>query len=182
MPAGRALVLNADFSFIQVTSSAFKAVKLLLKDSGRALASYDTPVRSELVDIPVPAVVVLKDYKHLGRRRPAFSFPTKRNVLIRDQFKCGYCGTGLSMGSGTKDHVIPRCRGGKDTLENVVAACRACNGLKADKSPGEVGLTLRVQPRGLTDEEKIEVITKTHKSFERSAWMTCLKKMELSLF
>jgi 5-methylcytosine-specific restriction endonuclease McrA len=176
------LVLNADFSFIQVTASWFNGVRLLIRDRARSLASYDDIVHSESEEIPIPAVVILKNYARLGRRRPAFSFPTKRNVLIRDGFKCAYCETSLTMGSGTKDHVIPRARGGKDVLDNVVAACKQCNGLKADKSPGEVGLTLKWQPRMLTDEEKIEVITKTHKSFERSAWMTCLKKMDLSLF
>jgi len=33
----------------------------------------------------------------------------------------------------TKDHILPRAEGGKDTLDNLVTACRRCNAKKADK-------------------------------------------------
>jgi len=37
----------------------------------------------------------------------------------------------------TLDHVISRRIGGEDVEENCVAACGACNGLKADRTPEE---------------------------------------------
>jgi hypothetical protein len=43
---------------------------------------------------------------------------------------CVYCG---STGELSYDHLMPRSRGGPDTPENVVLACRACNSSKGDK-------------------------------------------------
>jgi 5-methylcytosine-specific restriction endonuclease McrA len=42
---------------------------------------------------------------------------------------CAYCGR---EGYLTVDHVVPRSRGGDNTLENRVMACPPCNHLKAD--------------------------------------------------
>jgi 5-methylcytosine-specific restriction endonuclease McrA len=42
--------------------------------------------------------------------------------------------------------VVPSSRGGPWTWLNTVAACRACNGRKADRTPVEAGMRLRFQP------------------------------------
>lgn len=46
---------------------------------------------------------------------------------------CTYCGKLLSNGNRTKDHVIPKCRGGQDLTNNLVPACAYCNQQKSDK-------------------------------------------------
>jgi 5-methylcytosine-specific restriction endonuclease McrA len=40
---------------------------------------------------------------------------------------CYYCGKLLSRRKATKDHVIPRSKGGSDSTQNIVDACRDCN-------------------------------------------------------
>ena len=40
---------------------------------------------------------------------------------------CFYCGKALSRRRATKDHIIPRSKGGNDSCTNVVNACRLCN-------------------------------------------------------
>jgi 5-methylcytosine-specific restriction endonuclease McrA len=50
-------------------------------------------------------------------------------VLARDRRICHYCG-GYAT---TVDHVVPKARGGSDTWENLVAACRSCNTSKHDR-------------------------------------------------
>ena len=58
-------------------------------------------------------------------------------IIRRDGGKCVYCG---SDGNGVKlqcDHVMPKSRGGKSTLENLVAACKSCNSRKRDRTPDE---------------------------------------------
>jgi 5-methylcytosine-specific restriction endonuclease McrA len=182
MTGGRCLVLNADMSLIHVTPSWFAGVELVAKGKASPLACYNDVARSERAEYPVPAVVVLKRYVRVGRRRPSFSFPSKRNILIREGFKCAYCDRALTMGTVTKDHVHPVSRGGKDTLLNVVASCWDCNNVKADRTPSEAGMTLLRKPRELTDEEKLEVIVKTHKAHERAVWVTCLRENGLGLF
>lgn len=55
------------------------------------------------------------------------------NALLfrRDRNTCAYCGEVLPANLLTRDHVIPRCRGGANTWMNCVTACRACNQAKA---------------------------------------------------
>lgn len=43
----------------------------------------------------------------------------RAKVLFRDQDTCYYCGQYAS----TVDHLIPRSKGGLDTMDNLVAAC-----------------------------------------------------------
>lgn len=50
-------------------------------------------------------------------------------VLNRDAWTCAYCGGVADQ----VDHVWPKSRGGEDTLDNCVAACKACNYAKRDK-------------------------------------------------
>lgn len=46
---------------------------------------------------------------------------------------CAYCGEVMEIDtcnkpmSATIDHIIPRSKGGKDEIFNLVAACRQCN-------------------------------------------------------
>ncbi len=182
MLGGRCLVLNASYEYLHVTNSWWDSVKLILMGKATALADYPVVARSERVEVPVPAVVVLKRFIPTPRKAGVFNAPTKRNVLVRDGFACAYCGRRLSMNTVTKDHVMPRSRGGQDTMGNVVAACLPCNGTKANKTPAEAGMTLRVTPRSLTEAEKMELIAKTHKSNERQAWRECLDSHEIKLF
>jgi 5-methylcytosine-specific restriction endonuclease McrA len=44
---------------------------------------------------------------------------------------CFYCGRGGKSVELSVDHVDPKCRGGTDSLHNLVIACVKCNGDKA---------------------------------------------------
>jgi ssDNA-binding Zn-finger/Zn-ribbon topoisomerase 1 len=55
-------------------------------------------------------------------------------VLIRDNFKCVYCGRSPKE-DGVKlevDHLFPKSKGGSDSMDNLVAACWECNQGKKD--------------------------------------------------
>lgn len=73
------------------------------------------------------------------RSTPTFS---KAGVLRRDRFTCAYCGRSAT----TVDHVVPLAKGGVSSWLNLVAACRACNHAKADKSLRECGMRLQFFP------------------------------------
>jgi 5-methylcytosine-specific restriction endonuclease McrA len=53
---------------------------------------------------------------------------------------CWYCGVLLTYGGAgvgssiTRDHLVPRARGGSNRPDNIVAACRSCNVSKQAKS------------------------------------------------
>jgi 5-methylcytosine-specific restriction endonuclease McrA len=44
--------------------------------------------------------------------------------------RCAYCREPATE----RDHVMPLCRGGSNTIENIVPACRACNAQKGARS------------------------------------------------
>ena len=52
-----------------------------------------------------------------------------QQVLEEGAGVCVYC----SGEADTVDHVIPKNAGGTDDRENLVAACRRCNGKKQDR-------------------------------------------------
>lgn len=53
-----------------------------------------------------------------------------RALLEEFDFRCAYCGR--RGGRLTRDHVVPRSRGGTDRIANIVPACRSCNSKKRD--------------------------------------------------
>ena len=59
-------------------------------------------------------------------------------IFERDDYKCRYCGRCAEH----VDHVIPRCQGGPDDLDNLVAACASCNLSKGGRTPEEAGMVL----------------------------------------
>jgi hypothetical protein len=61
----------------------------------------------------------------------------KQEVFVRDDFTCQYCGRRLPVDALYVDHIVPRSRGGEDSLYNLVTACRACNVDKGDRDLSE---------------------------------------------
>ena len=55
-------------------------------------------------------------------------------ILKEYKFKCAYCGKKFTLfDRETRDHVIPISKGGNNTKENIVPACRSCNTKKYNK-------------------------------------------------
>lgn len=141
-----ALVLNADFrplSYFPLSLWSWQdAIKAVFLDRVSVLSEYDREVRSPSHAIRLPSVIALKDFIPAARR-PAF---TRFNVFLRDNFSCQYCLDRLPTQELTFDHVIPRCRGGRTTWENVVTACGSCNLLKGSRLPQECRMIPRLTP------------------------------------
>lgn len=84
--------------------------------------------------LPVNVVgTIARQGKTLLRRPDAEpSFPKGRGR--RTELKCVYCGSRADL---TRDHVVPKSRGGSDDPSNIVVACRTCNCSKGDRTPEE---------------------------------------------
>lgn len=93
--------------------------------------------------IPAPEVIVLKQYGERPPRKVTFN---RNNLARRDEYLCQYCGKEIGVIKMTIDHVLPRSRGGTNSWENCVAACKDCNSRKADMTPKEARMSLRKQP------------------------------------
>jgi 5-methylcytosine-specific restriction endonuclease McrA len=86
-----------------------------------------------------PSVIRLMEYKYI---QPRIQQLTKKNIYLRDSHTCLYCGRTFQGFDLTLDHVYPRSRGGKNTWENLVTACKSCNQRKDDRTPEEAGMPL----------------------------------------
>lgn len=134
------LVLNASFEFLNVASLE-RAIKLLYKGKAEVVESNDAKeVGSTTFRIKMPSIIRMLYYII----RPHKVVPlTKKNILLRDNHTCQYCG---SEGD-TVDHVIPKSRGGRDTWENCVCACGYCNTRKNNRTPDEAQMALERAPK-----------------------------------
>jgi 5-methylcytosine-specific restriction endonuclease McrA len=147
-----ALLLNADFKPVSQHPLSLlgwqDAIKAVFLDRVSVVEEYDVVVRSPgsaaraPTEMRLPSVVALRDYQKLDR---AAAF-TRMGVLIRDRYRCAYCGERLTASSLTFDHVVPRSKGGRTRWRNIVAACQPCNLKKANKTLLECGLKLRREP------------------------------------
>jgi 5-methylcytosine-specific restriction endonuclease McrA len=137
----RTLVLNAGYEPLAVVSFKRALVLVLNGKATVVAADEDHPVFGSSGAWERPSVILLTRYVRMpgARRVPV----TRRGVLRRDQFHCAYCGKSAT----TIDHVLPRSRGGADSWENLVACCLSCNNTKGDRTPTEMGWTMRVTPR-----------------------------------
>jgi len=52
----------------------------------------------------------------------------------RQKAPCFYCGRLLIFKKATMDHVVPRSFGGSNRLENLLIACKKCNGARQNMS------------------------------------------------
>lgn len=153
------LILNRVFAPVQLTT-AKRAFVLLYGDSARALDAggeeYDfeewrmLPPRDEDDVLPivggalrVPRVLHLHRYDRTPRVTVRL---TRRNLMFRDQHQCQYCGKQPPLRDLNIDHVMPKSRGGDDTWENLVTACRVCNLRKGWKTPEEANMRLARRP------------------------------------
>lgn len=60
-------------------------------------------------------------------------------ILVRDRFRCVYCGA-KSSDPGVVlhvDHVKPRSQGGSNDPSNLVSSCKPCNEGKSDVTTWE---------------------------------------------
>ena len=55
-------------------------------------------------------------------------------LLHGEASRCAYCGATSDL---QDEHIIPISRGGPDSMDNIVRACRKCNQQKGGKTPSE---------------------------------------------
>jgi len=136
----RVLLLNYSYEPIMVVSVK-KAIILYILDKIDILEKSENNIRSLYLTVPIPYVIKLKQYLYVKPRELAL---TRRNVLKRDDSICQYCG--LQSSSMTIDHIIPKDKGGKDSWDNLVAACKKCNIYKGNYLLNEINMKLLKKP------------------------------------
>ena len=135
------LMLNQNYEPLTICS-ARRAIVLLFNGKAELIETADG-IRVHTVNhsFALPSVVRLSQYKRVPFKKIML---TRKNILLRDNHTCQYCGT--MRGEMTVDHVIPKHLGGRESWTNLVCACAACNNRKGDRTPEQAGMTLLKKP------------------------------------
>jgi hypothetical protein len=74
---------------------------------------------------------IMDSYKKLRESKMHPSTILRENKkLVEESNKCAYCG---SLENLHWEHIIPKSKGGPDTIDNMAQACQKCNLSKSDK-------------------------------------------------
>jgi len=97
----------------------------------------EMPLMGELVTAWHAAHPEMKAGKVIApERAQPLSKSERFRILVRDHFRCVYCGAKASD-PGVKlavDHVKPRSKGGTNDPSNLVTSCEPCNAGKSDRT------------------------------------------------
>ncbi len=137
------LVLNASYEAINVCNLK-RAITLIFKGVACAEEETEHEIRSASVVMKAPTVIRLLRYIHVPYRSVRFS---RKNVFLRDGYRCQYCGRQFPPAFLTLDHVKPISQNGKTQWDNVVTACKDCNIKKGNRNPSEAGMSLLQKPK-----------------------------------
>ena len=148
------LVLNADYSPIGIigwrkamvwsfryTHSQYSGIEII--DHYK-----DDIVLGANGQCKIPAVVRTTKYFKLIGQPVVFS---RKNLFIRDDYMCQYCGVKPPISQLTYDHVIPKSkwpfsRKSATGWTNIVTACYKCNAKKGNKTVQQSGMHLKNEP------------------------------------
>lgn len=148
------LVLNADYSPIGIIGwrkSMIWAFRYShCKYSGIEILEYyqDDFVLGVNRQINIPAVVKTTKYFKVNAQAVNFS---RKNLFIRDDYTCQYCGQKFVSGQLTYDHVVPKSKWthkykSATTWTNIVTACYKCNCKKGNQSLQQANMKLKTKP------------------------------------
>lgn len=116
---------------------------ILKKMIGDELNGFEDWINSSEEAIEAPRIIRYLDYNKIYSNKIRFS---RKNIFIRDHYKCQYCGLVKDIKKLQLEHVIPKSKGGKTTWVNTVCACNDCNDKKRDRTPIEAGMQIIRKP------------------------------------
>lgn len=137
---GAVLVLNQNYEPLNICNIK-RALVLIIGGKAEVLEQNHHELRTPTMAYHAPSVIRL--HSLVRRPRPIVKL-TRREVFLRDNYTCQYCG--IQTRDLTLDHVVPKSRGGQHTWENLVSACRTCNHRKGGKMVTEARMALRTRP------------------------------------
>jgi len=162
------LLLNASYEALG-TIKTRRAITLIWKGAAELVVRDEEKiVHSAHSEFPAPSVIRLTCYVADIAGKQRRSSTKKNRILMRDKYRCQYCGVKGGNFDLTVDHLLPRSRGGTTSPENLVAACFACNQRKGDRTPEEARMPLLKNPAALTYGMDRQILG--HESEVRREW------------
>ncbi len=150
--AAHVLLLDATWRIDRVIG-AERACELIF-DRKAVAASDDLAAvfRSPSTTIEIPSVIALIPGGRRARGARGGPYCSHRRVRLRDHHECQFVvgDEPCARRGDSVDHLTPRSLGGPTCWTNLVTACRAHNGAKANRTMEEMhhryGWTLRREP------------------------------------
>ena len=144
----RCIVLNGDFTFLN-TVGWKRAICLVIKGKTEVLKYADRVIRCvDGSEIRIPLVMkLIKVIRMIYKNKVPF---TKKNIFVRDGFKCQYCGSNKQL---TIDHLVPTSKGGKSNFENCITACKPCHIKQYNIAPSQALMYVKKIPHAPTISE-----------------------------
>jgi len=137
------LKLDATYRPIDIISGV-EALVMCIVGKAKAIETYDAKFRSPSKSFNIPSVIVLQRVVKYRLSNPTCS---RKGIFQRDLNTCQYCAKKFTDKELTLDHILPKSRGGKNTWDNLVAACKKCNQRKEDRTPLESGMFPLTKPK-----------------------------------
>lgn len=151
----KCLVLNGDYTPICIVSWT-KAISWHMKYENNPVYGIDILdfYKNDFIKgtnnkkYPIPAVVKIKQFVKINKYGVNFS---RRNIFIRDNFTCQYCGKVFDHKNLTYDHIVPKSswnykKGSPTTWTNITTACIDCNRKKGNRTPTQAKMPLLTLP------------------------------------
>lgn len=82
-------------------------------------------------------VIHCKYWKPMYEKGRYVNRSQRERIIRRDNQRCFYCGIDVPFDEIEVDHKLPKSRGGADTDDNLVTACRRCNQAKGTMTATE---------------------------------------------
>lgn len=154
----KCLLLNIDYSPIAIINWKRAIVWFFKYESNHSYGidiidfyKNDSILSAGNKKFPIPAVAKTKRYFKVHNDSVVFS---RKNIFIRDNYMCQYCGKILEYNELTYDHVIPKSvwthshppNFPPTCWINIVTACLPCNSKKGNKTPKEANMPLLKKP------------------------------------
>jgi 5-methylcytosine-specific restriction endonuclease McrA len=119
----------------------YKRKPLLKKKCGICLIKFSTNIKNKIFcsktcQLTSSSTEYLLTQIHKLKKQDKICWLKLRVIILdRDGFKCIYCGKNPREDNVKLhiDHKIPRNKGGKDTLDNLITSCDKCNLGKSDR-------------------------------------------------
>ena len=115
---------------------------------GEVVAKYRGGIQNtgEMSYIETTSIIAVKGHGFNPYKHATVALSNK-TLFGRDRYVCAYCGKHHpNYHSLSRDHIMPKSRGGENTWMNVVTACKDCNAKKGHKLLKECGMELLYVP------------------------------------
>lgn len=127
---------------------AYHATNSVAWSMGEIVARYHGGIQQngKVSYLETPCIIAIKG-PGFNPHKHANVALSNRTLFGRDRNVCAYCGKYFANYNNlSRDHIVPRSKGGENTWMNVITSCKTCNSEKGHKTLKEANMELLYLP------------------------------------